>query len=257
MDEPIIAGNWKMYKTAGEAVEMVVELAGLLAGVKGVQTIVCPTFTSLMPVGAKLKELGASISLGAQNMSWAQEGAFTGEIAPRMIKDLGCRYVILGHSERRLIFGESDELVNKKAQAAMACELIPIICVGEQLAEREAGMAQYVVRRQIEGSLAGLTPKQSPWMVIAYEPVWAIGTGRVASAADAQEMIAYIRELLKGLWGEQAAQETPILYGGSVKPENIAELIAQRDINGALVGGASLEAGSLADIVRQSNSDYR
>ena len=255
MDEPIIAGNWKMYKTAGEAVEMVEELSGLLAEVKGVQTVVCPAFTSLMSVAAKLKELGSSISLGAQNMSWAPEGAFTGEIAPRMIKDCGCRYVIIGHSERRLIFGENDELVNKKAKTALAHDLIPIICVGEQLAEREAGMAQNVVRLQIEGSLAGLDPKQSSWLVIAYEPVWAIGTGRVASAADAQEMIAYIRKLLQGLWGTPAAQKTPILYGGSVKPENIAELMAQKDINGALVGGASLEADSLASIVRQSSID--
>lgn len=252
MRVPIIAGNWKMYKTAGEAIDLVRELAGLVAGVRGVEIVVCPPFTALAAVAGQLQTLNGGISLGAQNMYWENEGAFTGEIAPGMLKDIGCRYVILGHSERRQYFGETDALVNKKVHAALAQGLTPIVCVGERLEEREAGTTEDVVRGQVQGSLAGLTGRQAAGLVVAYEPVWAIGTGRTASASDAQQVNGFIRELLRGMFGEEASRAIRIQYGGSVKPGNAAELMAQPDIDGALVGGASLQAGSFAGIIKNS-----
>jgi len=250
MREPIIAGNWKMCKTVGEAVNFVREFTGLVAGVSGVEMVLCPPFTALAAVAELLA--GTNIALGAQNMYWAGEGAFTGEIAPGMLKEIGCRYVILGHSERRQYFGETDETVNKKVHAALKHGLRPIVCVGERLEEREAGTTEAVVRSQVEGSLAGLTVEQAAGMVIAYEPVWAIGTGRTASAGDAQQVNAFIRGLLRDMFGDAAAEAVRIQYGGSVKPGNAAQLMAQPDIDGALVGGASLQADSFAEIVKNS-----
>ncbi|WP_347490186.1 triose-phosphate isomerase [Desulfoscipio sp. XC116] len=249
MRVPIIAGNWKMYKTVGEAVNFVRELAGRVAGVSGVETVVCPPFTALAAVAAELSKQGAGIVSGAQNMYWENEGAYTGEIAPGMLKEVGCRYVILGHSERRRYFGETDAAVNKKVHAALAHDLIPIVCVGERLEERESGTTEDVVRGQVEGALAGLTARQAAGLVVAYEPVWAIGTGRTASATDAQQVNGFIRKLLVDLFGETAAGAVRIQYGGSVKPGNTAELMAQPDIDGALVGGAGLKADSFAGII--------
>ncbi|AGL03541.1 triose-phosphate isomerase [Desulfoscipio gibsoniae] len=252
MRVPIIAGNWKMYKTVGEAVNFVRELAGLVAGVSGVEIVVCPPFTALAVVAAQLHSQGGNIALGAQNMYWENEGAYTGEIAPGMLKEAGCRYVILGHSERRQYFGETDVTVNKKVHAALAHNLLPIVCVGERLEERESGTTEEVVRGQVQGSLAGLTAQQVAGLVVAYEPVWAIGTGRTASAADAQQVNMFIRGLLSDLFDEAAAGAVRIQYGGSVKPGNAAELMAQPDIDGALVGGASLQADSFAGIIKNA-----
>lgn len=250
MREPIIAANWKMYKTVGEAVNFVREFTGLVTGVTGVEMVLCPPFTALAAVAGQLS--GTNIALGAQNMYWADEGAFTGEIAPGMLKEIGCRYVILGHSERRQYFGETDETVNKKVHAALKHGLKPIVCVGERLEERESGTTEAVVRSQVQGSLAGLTPEQAAGLVVAYEPVWAIGTGRTASAEDAQQVNAFIRGLLRDMFGDAAAGAVRIQYGGSVKPGNAALLMAQPDIDGALVGGAGLVAGSFAEIVKNS-----
>jgi len=250
MREPIIAANWKMYKTVGEAVNFVREFTGLVTGVTGVEMVLCPPFTALAAVAGQLS--GTNIALGAQNMYWADEGAFTGEIAPGMLKEIGCRYVILGHSERRQYFGETDETVNKKVHAALKHGLKPIVCVGERLEERESGTTEAVVRSQVQGSLAGLAPEQAAGLVVAYEPVWAIGTGRTASAEDAQQVNAFIRGLLRDMFGDAAAGAVRIQYGGSVKPGNAALLMAQPDIDGALVGGAGLVAGSFAEIVKNS-----
>lgn len=250
MREPIIAGNWKMYKTVGEAVNFVREFSQLVAGVSGVEMALCPPFIALAAMAEQLS--GTNIALGAQNMYWEDEGAFTGEISPGMLKEIGCRYVVLGHSERRQYFGETDASVNKKVYAALKHGLKPIVCVGELLEEREAGNTEEVIRRQVEGSLAGLTAEQAAGLVVAYEPVWAIGTGRTASAADAQQVNAFIRGLLRNMFGDAAAEAIRIQYGGSVKPGNAAELMAQPDIDGALVGGASLKADSFAEIVKNT-----
>ncbi|MEW5952146.1 MAG: triose-phosphate isomerase [Bacillota bacterium] len=250
MRKPIIAGNWKMYKTVAGAVDFVRELKGALAGMNGVEAVVCPPFTALAAVAAELK--GTEIGLGAQNMFWEESGAYTGEISPAMLREIGCQYVILGHSERRQFFGETDEKVNRKAMAALAHGLIPIVCVGESLAQREAGITEKVVRAQTGGSLAGLTPEQVAGLVIAYEPVWAIGTGRTASDQDAQQVNAFIRGIVAGEFSARAAGAVRIQYGGSVKPDNAAGLMGQPDIDGALVGGASLQVASFAGIVRES-----
>lgn len=234
-----------MHNTAAEARELVTLLKPLV-GTTEVEVVVCPPFTA---IAATVNAAGGSnIAVGAQNLFWEDKGAYTGEISGSMLKELGCSYVIIGHSERRQYFGETDASVNKKLQAAYRHELCPIVCVGETLAEREAGKTLAVVSRQVKESLQGLTPEQVETLVVAYEPVWAIGTGRTATAADAQEVIAFIRRTLGEMYGE-AAQATRIQYGGSVKPENIAELMAQPDIDGALVGGASLDAVSFAAIV--------
>ncbi len=244
---PIIAGNWKMYKTIGQAIQFAKDLRDMeLPG--GCKVIICPPATALYPVYNIIK--GTFVGLGAQNMYYAAEGAYTGEVSPVMLRDAGCDYVILGHSERRQYFGETDRSVSLKAAAALENGLIPIICVGETLEERESGDTGKVVSEQLEGSLQGLTPVQAAKVIIAYEPVWAIGTGKTASAGDAQQVNGLIRDFLTEKFGAEIAQEVPVLYGGSVKPDNISSLMAQPDIDGALVGGASLDVESFAAIIK-------
>ncbi|MDD3654792.1 MAG: triose-phosphate isomerase [Desulfotomaculaceae bacterium] len=246
--KPIIAGNWKMYKTSTEAVAFVQELELAVAGMEDVEVVVCPPFNALVPVVETLR--GAVISVGAQNVHWENQGAFTGEISPGMLKDAGCRYVIIGHSERRQFFGETDVNVNRKVKAVLQYGLTPIMCVGEQIGERESGITEKVVRTQTEAGLAGLTAGQVAGMVIAYEPVWAIGTGKTASDSDAQQVIGFIRDLVNQLFGAEAAAQVRIQYGGSVKPQNTGSLMAQPDIDGALVGGASLDVESFTQIIK-------
>lgn len=248
MRKPIIAGNWKMYKTVEEAIAMVSELADLVKNITEVEVVVCPPFIALDPVIEAVQ--GTNIAVGAQNMHWEVQGAFTGEISPVMLKEMGCKYVILGHSERREYFGETDENVNKKVKSAFMHDLLPIVCVGERLEQREQGITESVVRTQIEGALAGLANSQVAALVVAYEPVWAIGTGKTASNEDAQQVIGLIRNVIAGMYGSELAEKVRIQYGGSVKPDNISGLMQQKDIDGALVGGASLDAGSFAAIVK-------
>ena len=248
MRKPIIAGNWKMHKTVVEAVDFCVKLKEAVSTVGGVEVLVCPPFTSLAPVSEVLK--GSELKLGAQNMYWEEKGAFTGEISPLMLKELGCHYVILGHSERRQFFGETDDSVNKKAKAVFEYGMLPIVCVGERLEQREAGETGVVVTSQVRGALNGLTTEQVENLVIAYEPVWAIGTGKTASDEDAQAVIGLIRSLVGELFGATAAGKMRIQYGGSVKPANTAGLMAKPDIDGALVGGASLDIESFVSIVK-------
>jgi triosephosphate isomerase len=246
----IIAGNWKMNKTVAEALVLVQDLKIELATVTEVDIVVCPPFTALSEV-AKATH-GSNIYLGAQNMSAHNPGAFTGEIAAAMLIELGVRYVILGHSERRQYHKESDELISSKAQAAHAASLQPIVCVGETLAEREGNQTETVLETQVNGSLAGLNKEQMVESIIAYEPVWAIGTGKTATTEQAQEAHAFIRGLLVKLYDEATARRVRIQYGGSVRPSNARELMSQPDVDGALVGGASLEAQSFAEIVRNA-----
>ena len=246
----IIAGNWKMNKTAAEALDLVRDLKLDLANIKEVDIVVCPPFTALSEVSREI--LSSNIRLGAQNMSENNFGAFTGEIAAGMLKEFSVRYVILGHSERRQYQKESDALISKKALAAHAASIKPIVCVGELLAEREANQTEKVLETQVRGSLAGLSKEQMDETVIAYEPVWAIGTGKTATAAQAQAAHAFIRKLLVSMFDETVARRVRIQYGGSVKPSNAAELMGQPDVDGALVGGASLETRSFADIIKNS-----
>lgn len=246
----IIAGNWKCNKTVAESVALVTDLKRELAAVKEVDIVVCPAFTALDAVSKAIIE--SNIRLGAQNMGDNGYGAFTGEIAPGMLRDLSVRYVILGHSERRQYQKESDELVARKAAAAHTANLIPIVCVGETLNEREAGITEQVVEKQVRGSLAGLTPEQVEATVVAYEPVWAIGTGKTATSAQAQEVHAFIRRVIVQMHGEAVARRVRIQYGGSVKASNAREILSQPDVDGALVGGASLEAKGFVDLIRNS-----
>ena len=246
----IIAGNWKMNKTVAESLDLVRGLKIELANVKEVDIVICPPFTSLSEVSKAV--LDSNIRLGAQNMSEHNVGAYTGEIAAVMLKEFSTRYVILGHSERRQYQKESDALISKKAQAAHAASLKPIVCIGESLAERESGSTEKVLETQVRGSLAGLTKEQMTETVIAYEPVWAIGTGKTATTQQAQEAHAFIRKQLVSMFDETVARKTRIQYGGSVKPSNARELMSQPDVDGALVGGASLEARSFADIIKNS-----
>jgi triosephosphate isomerase len=244
-----IAGNWKMNKTVAEAVALVRELRGAVSMVRDrVEIAVAPPFTALYPVAKALE--GSNIVLAAQNCHAEASGAFTGEIAAPMLKDLGCAYVILGHSERRQFFGETDAGVNRKVAAVLKAGMLPIVCVGETLAEREANQTLSVVEAQVKGCLNGFGKEEGAKFVIAYEPVWAIGTGKTASSRQAQEVHAHIRELLRDLWGKDAAESVRIQYGGSVKPDNAAELLGQPDIDGALVGGASLKVADFAAIVK-------
>ena len=242
----LIAGNWKMHKTVEGALSLIRELKRLVSDVNHRDILVCPPFTALYAVKAELE--GSNISLGAQNMFYEEEGAFTGEISPLMLRDVGCSYVILGHSERRHIFGETDELINKKVLSAVNHGLIPILCVGETLQEREDGKTKEVIERQVREGLKGLS--ETSEFVIAYEPVWAIGTGRTATPELAEEVHSFIRELLSEMFGAKKAESVRILYGGSVKPENAAGLLSQPNIDGSLVGGASLKADSFAKIVK-------
>ncbi len=246
----IIAGNWKMNKTVAEALALVNDLKRELAGVKEVDIVVCPPFTALESVSRAIMD--SNIRLGAQNMNENNFGAFTGEICAGMLKEFSVRYVILGHSERRQYQKETDELIARRALAAHAAAIKPIVCVGETLAEREAGLTEKVLETQVRGSLAGLSAEQMAETIIAYEPVWAIGTGRTATAEQAQAAQAFIRGLLAERYGETVARRVCIQYGGSVKPSNARELMSQPDVDGALVGGASLEARSFADIVKNS-----
>lgn len=266
MRKSIIAGNWKMNKFIGEAVELVTDLKPLVAGIADVDIVVAPTFIALASVYEVIKD--SNVALAAQDMigfksedaaaleeadkDWTKEGAFTGEISPEMLKSVGCKYVIIGHSERRLYFGATNEIVNNKVKIAHKCGLLPIVCVGEKLGEREAGKTKDIVREHVTEGLAGLTSEEMMQTIIAYEPVWAIGTGKVATPEQAQAVHKFIRELLANNYSPDVAEKVRLQYGGSVKPENIAELITQPDVDGALVGGASLKAESFAELVKQS-----
>ena len=245
---PLIAGNWKMYKTIGESVELVEALLRDLGDANDREVLVCPPFTALHALSPLLQE--TPIGLGAQDVYPESQGAFTGEISPLMLKDVGCRYVLVGHSERRQIIGEGDELINRKLRAALANDIRPILCVGETKPQRDAGNAEDVVIGQVRAGLDGVTAAALVQVVIAYEPVWAIGTGDTATPDDAQAMHATIRRTLAELYDQAAADGLRIQYGGSVKPDNVDELMSQPDIDGALVGGASLKADSFLRIVQ-------
>jgi triosephosphate isomerase (TIM) len=248
MRKPIIAGNWKMFKLIGDAVAMVTLLKPLVVNANHCEIIVAPPYTGIESVADRLE--GSNIRTAAQDLSTeTKQGAHTGEICGDMLKDAGCTHVITGHSERRSLYGETDEIVNRKIRAALHFKLIPIVCIGETLGERDAGNAERVVARQLERSLAELTANDLARIILAYEPVWAIGTGRTATPNQAQQMHAYIRQWISQKFDSNTADSLRILYGGSVKPENISELMRERDIDGALVGGASLEADSFARIV--------
>ena len=246
----IIAGNWKMNKTVAEALDLVQDLVREVQQVKEVDVVICPAFTALGEVSKKVIE--TNIRLGAQNMSEQAAGAHTGEIAAEMLKEFLVRYVILGHSERRQYQEETDSLISKKALAAHAASIKPIVCVGETLEQRDSGVTNDVVGSQVKGSLAGLTSSQMLETIIAYEPVWAIGTGKTASSEQAQEVHHFIRGVLSDLHGDEVARQVRIQYGGSVKPGNARELMGQPDIDGALVGGASLDAKSFSEIILNS-----
>jgi len=246
MRTPVIAGNWKLFKKTAEAVQLVEGIIPLIKGKSGVEIIVAPVFTVLAGVAKAIA--GSPVRLAAQNCYWEEEGAFTGEVSPGMLLDAGCSHVIIGHSERRQYFGETDETVNRKIKAALATGLTVIFCIGETLAERESGKTFAVLKNQVAGGLAAVAGLDD--VIIAYEPVWAIGTGKTATDAQAQEAHAFIRGEVAALYGAAVAAQVRILYGGSVKPENIAGLIAQPDIDGALVGGASLNAESFAALVQ-------
>lgn len=249
---PFIAGNWKMFKTVHEGVVFAKELRNIVKDVTSVEIVVAPTFLAVYGVAEALRN--ANIGVAAQDMYWEREGAFTGQVSAHMIKDAGAEYVIIGHSERRQLFGETDVTVNRKLQAALGAELTPIVCIGETLGEREGSQTLSVLDRQIKDGLDGLTGAQVADLVIAYEPVWAIGTGRVATAAQAEEAHAHIRSRVRQWFGADAAEHCHVVYGGSVKPDNVAELMREPDVDGALVGGASLAIKSFADIVVRSVS---
>jgi triosephosphate isomerase len=248
MRKPVIAGNWKMYKTIGESVATALALKPLVANANHCEVVIAPVFTALKSVADRLE--GSNIKIAAQNCAAEQkEGAFTGEVAASMVRDAGCSHVIVGHSERRQYYFDSDEIVSRKTQAGLAAGLTVIVCVGETLEQRDQGSAESVVRNQLAGGLSGLTASDLDRIIVAYEPVWAIGTGRTATPEQAQEMHAFIRRVFAERHSEAAANAIRVLYGGSVKPDNIAGLMKQPDIDGALVGGASLKAESFAEIV--------
>jgi triosephosphate isomerase len=245
---PFIAGNWKMNKTIKEALDLVRQLKVSLPNIEGVEVALAPPFTALYAVSQELK--GSSIRLAAQNLFYEEKGAFTGEVSPLMLKEIGCQYVIIGHSERRQFFGETDETVNRRIKAALGQDLKPIFCVGETLKEREEGKTFSVIQRQLEGGLRGIGLQEVKNIVIAYEPVWAIGTGKTASPEQAEEVHRFIRERLATLYSREIAERIQIQYGGSVTPENIKGLMNQENIDGALVGGASLKPETFSKIVR-------
>ncbi|MFQ5817855.1 MAG: triose-phosphate isomerase [Terriglobia bacterium] len=247
MRRPVIAGNWKMYKTTGETRAFFGAFKPRVAKARQCDIVIAPPFTALT-VAVECAQ-GSNIAIGAQDVHWEKQGAYTGEVAPTMLTSLGCRYVIIGHSERRQYFHENDETVSRKLGAALEAGLTPIICVGEQLEEREAGATERVLTEQFTRGLGALTPAQFSRIIIAYEPVWAIGTGRTATPEMASEVHRTLRRLSEERFGRETAQNLRILYGGSVKPDNIKDLMAQREIDGALVGGASLEAETFAAIV--------
>ncbi|MBI2264470.1 MAG: triose-phosphate isomerase [Armatimonadetes bacterium] len=247
MRTPILAANWKMHKTIKEAVNFILSLKRELPQNHDRDVVICPPFPALSEVS---KVLDGGIKLGAQNLHWEEKGAFTGEVSAEMLRDAGCQYVIIGHSERRKYFGESDEWVSKKVRAALNWGLRPILCVGETLEQRKAGQTREVVSRQVRAALEGLTPSQISQIVIAYEPVWAIGTGVTDTPSEANETCGMIRQMLEERAGYEGAQKVRIQYGGSVKPENIDGFMAQKEIDGALVGGASLDVAAFVRIVR-------
>lgn len=243
-----MVGNWKMNKTVSESQALAEDIRRELAECSEVEVVLCPPFTSLQSVADVVGD--TAIKFGAQNMHWESSGAYTGEVSAMMLRSLYCHFVILGHSERRSCFGETDAIVNKKAKAALAATLTPIVCVGETIEERQAGKHMEVVHAQVQGSLSGIAPADLKRGVVAYEPVWAIGTGLTASPEQAQEMHAFIRSVLAEMAGDDVAQTVRIQYGGSMKPSNAAELLAKHDIDGGLIGGASLEAKSFIELVR-------
>jgi triosephosphate isomerase (TIM) len=247
---PLIAGNWKMFKTVHETIVFTKELRSVLKDVTDVEIVVAPPFIAVHAAAEALRN--SNIAVAAQDLYWEREGAFTGEVSAQMIKDAGAEFVIIGHSERRRLFGDTDAMVNRKVAAALVAGLTPIVCVGETLEERERNETLAVLDRQIKNGLDRVTGAQIADLVVAYEPVWAIGTGRNATAAQAEEAHQHIRQRLKQWFGGDAAEACHVIYGGSVKPDNIAQLIAEPDVDGALVGGASLEIGSFASIVTGS-----
>lgn len=251
MRKTIIAGNWKMYKTIKEGQELVNALKRELYNIENIDIVVCPPYTLLSYLADML--ISSNISLGAQDTYWQDEGAWTGEVSPEMLKDIGCEFVIIGHSERRQFFGETNETVNKKIKAALSHGLIPIVCVGESLAQREQSKTFDVLTDHVKNGLLGIEAKDALNLVIAYEPVWAIGTGKTAAPQQAQEAHKFIRSLLGNLYNKEIADVMRIQYGGSVRPENTAELMRQPDIDGALVGGASLKGDSFSAIVKISS----
>ncbi len=248
MRTPLIAGNWKLHKTVPEALELVKALKNQVAEVKDVEIVVGPAFTALYPVTEAIR--GSNIAVAAQNCYPENTGAYTGEVSPLMLKDAGCKYVIIGHSERRQIFKESDEFINAKIKAALGEDLHVIFCIGETLEEREAEKTWDILKTQLQNGLDGITREDLKKIVVAYEPVWAIGTGKTATGDQAQEAHAYIRGQLKEIFGQQSAEDMRILYGGSVKPDNVDGLMSRSDIDGTLVGGASLKAADFARIVK-------
>jgi triosephosphate isomerase len=254
MRKPVIAGNWKMYKTLSEAVDTALALKPLVSNANHCEVIIAPVFTALKTVSDRLE--GSNIRVAAQNCSTEiEEGAHTGEVTAAMLRDVGVSHVIVGHSERRQFYFETDSMINKKCQAVITAGLTAILCVGESLAQREQGTAERVVSGQLTGGLNGLTVSDLDRIIVAYEPVWAIGTGRTATPEQAQEMHAFIRRVFADGYSKKAADEMRVLYGGSVKPDNIAGLMSQADIDGALVGGASLKADSFAQIVNYKNGE--
>jgi len=254
-EKPFIAGNWKMHKTIPEAVEMVKALKEESPQLTDAELVVIPPYTMLSEVKKVIE--GSTVQLGAQNIFWEEKGAFTGEVSPPMLKDAGCQYVIIGHSERRQYFGETNETVNKKIKATLAHELTPIMCIGESLEEREKGNTMDKVETQINSGLEGLGKDEIRRIVIAYEPIWAIGTGETATPSQAEEVHSFIREKLTEKYGNEIASYAIILYGGSVKPANTYSILKENNINGALVGGASLEADSFIQITKEAIKAYK
>ena len=250
MRKTIIAGNWKMNRNHNEAGALAREIVEKVAGIEEVEIVICPPFTSLAAVHDQIQD--SPVTLGAQNMHWEDKGAYTGEVSANMLLTLGCNYVILGHSERRTYFHETDEIVARKVRAAIAAGLTPIVCVGETREERESGITRDVVKRQVNGAFQSLSADEFDGTVIAYEPVWAIGTGLTATADQAQEVHSFIRSQIVEMFGDDAAGRTRIQYGGSMKPENARELLARQDIDGGLIGGAALDAGSFEEIIRNA-----
>lgn len=251
MRKKIVAGNWKMNNDLSQSVNLISEIKNAVAGKElNAEIIICPPFTSLETASALVKD--TNVKLGAQNMYFEESGAYTGEISASMLKSVGCEYVILGHSERRAIFGESDEVINKKIKKTLASGLKPIFCIGETLEERESGVTNKIVERQVRNGLAGISAEELELIIVAYEPVWAIGTGKTATPEQAQEVHKFIRNLIKELYSANSAENLTIQYGGSVKGDNAKSLLSQPDIDGALVGGACLNANSFFDIIKSA-----